>query len=167
MITVLIFAVLIGILVSATEWDYIDDFFDYFPAFIQFMLGAIMGCLVGLFVAWLLPAKEQEVKYTYNLETLQDGNRVSGSFFLGCGTIDGKMQYVYYYESQDGYRMNQIDYDKVVIKYSADNPRIETYRMEPIKGKFINNFAFDVTKERNIIFVPKGTIKQNFSLDAQ
>lgn len=167
MITVIFFAVLIGVLISVTEWGYMDDLSDYFLVFIQFLLGAVFGCLFGLFVACLLPAKEQEVKYTYNLETLQDGNSVSGSFFLGCGAIDGKMQYVYYYESPDGYRMNQIDYDNVVIKYSEEDPRIETYKMEPIKGKFINLFAFDIPQERNIIYVPKGTIKQNFTLDAQ
>lgn len=167
MITIIVFAVLIGVLVVATTWDYIDDFSDYFIAFMQFLLGAIFGCIIGALVALILPAKEQEIKYTHRLEALQDGNRVSGSFFLGCGTIDGKMQYVYYYESPDGYRMNQIGYDEVVIKYSDENPRIDIYKMEPIKGKFINLFAIDMLTERNVIYVPKGTIKQNFTLDAQ
>jgi len=101
---------------------------------------------------------------------LQDNNSVSGSFFLGSGYINGEMKYVFYYETDGGYKMKQIDYDKALIKYTNETPKVETYR-EVQTDAFINKFSVYMSgcgcNNKNIIYVPKGTIKQNYNLDAQ
>ncbi len=122
------------------------------------------------FIALAIPSKTETVIDTYLLETLQDNNSVSGSFFLGSGYINGEMKYVFYYETDGGYRMKQLKYYNVLIKYTSETPKVETYRKVQTDA-FINKFSVYMgdcgCNNKNIIYVPKGTIKQNYNLDAQ
>lgn len=144
---------------------YYSDFEDYllisFPAL-------LIGAIIGTAVAFALPAKTEIVKTTYNLEALQDNNSVKGSFFLGSGQIEGKMKYVFYYERDGFYKLEQADYEEVKVKYSDEKPKAERFNRKNVKDAFINNFAIDCNcYQEYIIYVPKGTIKQNYTLDAQ
>ena len=86
----------------------------------------------------------------------------------GCGQIEGKVKYVFYYEEKGLYRMIQLDYNLVQIKYSEGKPKINIIENYP-SDAFINNFAIDldIFNKIYIIEVPKGTIKNNYNLDAQ
>jgi hypothetical protein len=142
-----------------------SDFLDYVS---NSILGFLIGGAIGVLIAFTLPAKTEIVKTTYNLESLQDNNSVKGSFFLGSGQIEGKMKYVFYYETGGYYKLEQVDYNKVKIKYSDEKPKAERVNRKNVKGAFINNFAIDCNcLDEYIISVPKGTIKQNYTLDAQ
>ena len=168
MITIIICGI-IGLVIAIVSifdgFDYIEDFIMYF---IYGILGALVGGLIGLLIALVLPAKTEIVKTTYNLEALQDNNSVNGSFFLGSGQIDGKMKYVFYYENEGYYKLEQADYNEVKVKYSDETPKAERFNRKNVKDAFINNFAIDCNYyQEYIIYVPKGTIKQNYSLDAQ
>ncbi len=144
---------------------YYSDFEDYILVSIPAIL---IGGIIGTFIAFMLPAKTEIVKTTYNLEALQDNNSVKGSFFLGSGQIEGKMKYVFYYENDGFYKLEQADYNEVKVKYSDDKPKAELFNQKNVKHAFINNFAIDCNcYQEYIIYVPKGTIKQNYSLDAQ
>jgi hypothetical protein len=132
------------------------------------ILGALLSFCIVLPISFMLPMDTYDKKYSLNIETLQDNNSVSGSFFLGCGQIEGKMKYVFYHEVNGLYRMNQIDYDLVQIKYSDGKPKVNVTENELTKS-WINFFAldFDIGLKTYIIEVPKGTIKNNYNLDAQ
>lgn len=142
-----------------------SDGFDYF---MMVFLGLLIGGVIGTAIAFALPAKTEIVKTTYNLEALQDNNSVKGSFFLGSRQIEGKMKYVFYYERDGFYKLEQADYEEVKVKYSDEKPKAERFNRKNVKDAFINNFAIDCNcYQEYIIYVPKGTIKQNYSLDAQ
>jgi len=144
---------------------YYSDFENYILVSI---LAILIGGIIGTAVAFALPAKTEIVKTNYNLEALQDNNSVKGSFFLGSGQIDGKMKYVFYYERDGFYKLEQADYEEVKVKYSEEKPKAERFNRKNVKDAFINNFAIDCNcYQEYIIYVPKGTIKQNYSLDAQ
>lgn len=144
---------------------YYPDFEDYISVSIPAIL---IGGFIGTAVAFALPAKTEIVKTTYNLEALQDNNSVKGSFFLGSGQIDGKMKYVFYYENDGYYKLEQADYNEVKVKYSDEKPKADRLNRKNVKDAFINNFAIDCNcYQEYIIYVPKGTIKQNYSLDAR
>lgn len=131
---------------------------------------ALFAAFIGLFIAFTLPADMETSVSSQNLETLQDGMGLQGSFFLGSGQIDGKMQYVYYYQKDSvSYKMGQVPYYDVTIRYSDERPRIETHTlsMKPIKTAKRNLFCIDQSSTTYVIYVPKGTIRQNFNLDAQ
>ena len=166
----IIILLFIGGISGAKAWledEGIYGFFSLLGFLFYTIVGACFGILVGLGIAMLLPAKLETKVYTQNLECLQDNNSVNGGFFLGTGSIEGKMKYVYYYKDADSlYHLKQIDYANASIKYSDEIPKIETYKEEPTKD-FINYFAWDYTEDKYIIYIPKGSIKQNFTLDAQ
>lgn len=166
MILILLGAI-IGLIIAIyqTYNDWMNNLSDYFGSSI---LGIIVGGCVGLCVGIMLPMETYDKHYSLNIETLQDNNTVSGDFFLGCGQIEGKMKYVFYYKENELYRMMQLDYNLVQIKYSESTPKVNVTENYPSHA-FINNFAIDLDafEKTYIIEVPKGTIKNNFNLDAQ
>lgn len=163
MITLTIFLIL-GIVVAVYyDRHWIDGIFE---AIMVSIMGGFLGGFLGLILMVALPMKTKINIYTYNIEALQDNNSVSGSFFLGSGSIDGKMKYVFYYEIDGGFKMAQIDYNDAIIKYS-DTVKAIRYKEEPTDD-LINWFAVDICMSDTYeIFVPKGTIKNNYNLDAQ
>ena len=166
MYTVIIAAIMgMGVAISYTRNDWMTDFIDYvFSA----LVGILLGGAIGLAVAMALPMDTYQKRYSVMLESLQDNNNVSCNFFLGCGQIEGKMKYVYYYKSGEFYRMAQVDYNLVDIRYSTASPKVNIIEKFPTES-FINKFAFDIdcNSKTYIIDVPKGTIQNNYVLDAQ
>lgn len=165
MVTIIIFAVIGAVIgVIAVYGDELE------LAILGALFGGIIGFAIGIIIALAIPSKMETVIDTYYLEALQDNNNVSGSFFLGSGSINGEIKYVFYYETDGGYRMEQLSYDKTLIKYTNETPKVEFYRQEQTDA-FINKFSVRVRgcgcDSKNIIYVPKGTIKQNYNLDAQ
>lgn len=148
-----------------------------------YIMGAFIGLLLGFMISLFLSVKLETNKYTYYLETLQDNNDISGSFFLGCGSVDGTMKYTYYYKvDSNSYKMNELynNSNNITIKYinnidDNNKPRIEYYRQEKIKPNKIldiNNFSLNININRDpdyyVIYVPKGTIKNNtYKLDGK
>jgi hypothetical protein len=162
---IIITAIALFIAIYQEYNSYYSDFEDYILVSIPAIL---IGGIIGTAVAFALPAKTEIVKTTYNLEALQDNNSVKGSFFLGSGQIEGKMKYVFYYENEGYYKLEQADYNEVKVKYSDEKPKAERFNRKNVKDAFINNFAIDCNYyQEYIIYVPKGTIKQNYTLDAQ
>jgi hypothetical protein len=108
---------------------------------------------------------------TYNhiskeyIYALNDGNSVEGSFFLGSGNVDGKLVYTYAVQNGKGFALKQIDAEGVEIRYIKDNskPRIEEVS-ERYKNAFVD-VLFNTWGTETYIYVPKGTIKQNYIID--
>ena len=155
----------IGIAIYNTYNGYLNDLVIYVMTSI---FGLMVGGLIGSFVAIALPMDTYNKHYSLNIETLQDNNSVSGNFFLGTGQIEGKMKYVFYYEENGLYRMMQLNYNLVQIKYSDSKPKVNVTENYP-SNSIINYFAIDldIYDKTYIIEVPKGTIKSNYNLDAQ
>jgi hypothetical protein len=170
MITILI-SVIAAIIVVVIR-TYKDRYFPGFDNFTDYLAnsfgGLLLGLIIGLIIAFILPMKKYDKHYSYNIENLQDNSGIKGSFFLGCGQIEGKMKYVFYYEENGFFKMEQLEVKDVQIKYSDSKPKVNITEISPSKA-LINAFAldFDIFDKTYIIEVPKGTIKQNFSLDAQ
>ena len=141
-----------------------------------FVLGFLFGTFGGMIISFILPAKTHDVTQTIYLETLSDNTGVpSGSFFLGCGTIGSKSQYSYYVKKDTAFFLESIDAKGVPIIFIEDGsrPRIEFERNQMIKegepGFTIwNDWASDSDEDGpKRIYVPRGTIKNAYTLDAQ
>ena len=161
MATIIIIAIL-GVLLCIAAADSFGDF----------ILLSLAGILISLFVsiplAIALPMSTYEKHYSLSIENLQDNNGTKGSFYLGLGQFKDRMTYVFYYNENGLYKMNQVDYQKVSIKISDNRPKVNVTQIYPIEGAFINYFAFDtdILDETYVIEVPQGTIKNNYNLDA-
>lgn len=165
MITILIFIIiglLIGFFISYSENE------DWLISLVFVFVGTVIGFFIGLFVSIILPMETYEKEYSYKIESLQDNNNTNGNFFLGCGQVNGKMIYSLYYEEEGFYKLKQLDYNLVKIKYSENQPKITVFE-KVLTNNIINYFAvdFDINSKRYIIEVPKGTIKNNYTLDTE
>jgi len=133
--------------------------------------GIFGGIIVGMLVAFLIPLKIEEKTYVYKIETLQDNQSISGKSFLGSGQVDGVMHYVFYYRKNGFIEMEQLRYDQVKIQYSDEKPKIVMSKNVKIQSDW-NYFALgDITTllkpSDYIIYIPKGTIKNDYQLDAK
>jgi len=167
MYLILIFTAL-GIIGSIyLNYKYYEGSIEYY--FSDAVPAGIIGAVVGVIIALSLSERTMEKHYSYPIECLQDGNKTSGNFFLGCGQVEGRMQYIFYLKTSDSlYQMETLDYNNVKIKYSDGTPTVHVTQRVPTDAG-INNFAidFETYQKSYIIEVPKGTIKNNYNLDAQ
>lgn len=139
---------------------------------ISILSGIIVGGFLGIIVALWMPIKtETKLTETYQLKSLQDNISSNGTFFLGCGNINGAIYYSYYIE-KDGYfqphLMRAANTVKIKID-SIDTPRIEVYDRVVIKNSK-NRFSLRPlfpSSEDVIIYVPRGSIEWKYNLDAK
>ena len=167
MVTIIIITIIGLAIGSIVFYEKINDIEDLLLWLLGIIICSLSFAFFGFLIALVIPTKTKTVIDTYYLKSLQDNNSVSGSFFLGSGQINGEMKYVFYYETEGGYRMRQLSYDQALIKYTNEKPKLEIYRQEPTNA-FINNFSVGgLGDSKNIFYVPKGTVKQNYNLDSR
>ena len=146
------------------ESDGFDSYVIFFP-----LISSLYFACAGFIVAIVLPVNFETTKWQENLVTLKDNNSVSGNFFLGTGTINGQMKYVYYQQNYDStYQMWQVDYFNAKIKYTDGQPKVNITDVRRQKSLW-NKFAIDMdgSSQTYIFEVPKGSIKNSYELDAQ
>lgn len=137
-------------------------------ALLGLSLGLLVGSLFGLFLNLFVKGEYKTVD-SVQLAVLNDNTGINGSFTLGCGTIDNTMFYAYYEKDKNSeeYTLKTIECKKATIKNITDGslPRLETQGYIPTTtfGKF---FTIPC-KFKTIFFVPEGSIKTGFNLDAQ
>jgi len=160
MITIIIFS-LIGIAIGIYKAS--KDSYPIHSDYIVYTLfWLLIGWCFGLLVSIVIPHGIKTTYETSYIETLNDNSSTGGVLFLGSGHIDGSMKYTFYCKVEDGFKMKQIDYDRAKIVYSNDLPRVDKVIEESD-----NLFSIHIYKSRYIIYVPKGTIQQNYNLDAK
>lgn len=144
--------------------DYPRDTFEF--VFIPLMIGALTGTVVlGIFtilsIANLLPTHTES---TYgSLEAINDNSSVSGSFFLGSGSVNGRMVFSYYQKSGDSYQLLQQDADRSLVKYTDGIPTVEYLK----DCSSIPSLESICSSPRFIFYVPRGSIQSNYNLDAK
>lgn len=159
MITIIICIIVVFIMILLVDSDELE---------IAILGGLVIGGIIGFVISYSLPSKREIVKTTYILESFEDNHSTDGNFFIGSGIIEEKTKYVFYYKKDDFYKLEMIDNENSYIKYIKDSskPRVEEFKTTDTKC-FRNYFAFDSDEYKYIIYVPKGTIKQNYSLDTK
>ncbi|ASD51802.1 hypothetical protein [Flavobacterium phage V157] len=144
-----------------------DDWMDWQDVLGLSILNFLLSLIFSFHVAWIIPTHTQIEKSTFELESLQDGDRINTQFFLGSGYVNEQMKYSFYILEQNGYKLYSIDANDAHVKYTDEKPKLEVFK-EVINDDFINNFSIALDlKASYIIYVPKGSILQNYTLDAQ
>ncbi|PZT57343.1 hypothetical protein [Paenibacillus silvae] len=124
-------------------------------------------CMASLGLATLF-AKTSYVK-TYQTEviSLQDKSSYSGKFFLGSGNINGSSQYTFITKNDNEMKVQQLGVNEASLIYS-DEPKIERYEKffdsKIIKLLFGKQPFHSPTFK---IYIPEGTIKENYNVDLQ
>lgn len=162
----IIIVVFIGIVFGIYfAWKYLYDIKDYF---VNSFFGLFWGSVIGALICLALPMDKYEKQYSIDIVSLSDVSGISGSFFLGFGQIENKMQYIYYYQENGYYKIGQIDYRFVRIKYTDERPSLvifEKCATDAIINKF--SFDFDLHMKLYVFNIPKGSVKNNYNLDSR
>lgn len=130
---------------------------------------------------------------TIEIYALEDNTSTKGTFFLGTGSVNNKTYYCYYMLTEDGYKYDTIspqEYE-VYLNYITDDekPHIDTLyktKTKTISSKYywlvsaralFNPQGYKVgtviqTKKYTLfkkykIYVPKGTIDENYKIDME
>lgn len=129
--------------------------------------GFLVGCIIALIIGSCFPdsTKNTTEKHVYWIYNLQDNSKISGNFSLGCGRVDEKMVYTFYINTGGGYVPMNLDVEECLIRERDGSPEI-TQENYSFKNKELNNWFF-MDDGKYIIYVPKGTIISNYTLDAK
>lgn len=149
------------------QYKYKENYTENSDFCFSALFGFLFSILFSIIISILIPIKTKIEKTICKIESLQDNNSINGRFFIGSGFINSNMVYTLYLKEQDGFKLYQLNSDIVTIKYSNNEPTLEIYD-EIITNDWINNFSVkNPTNFYYVIKVPKGTICNNFNLDAE
>ncbi len=97
-----------------------------------------------------------------DIVSIKQTSTITGSFFLGSGTIDSIDYYYFYFKSGDGYQLGKQPIENTVI-IESDNI---TPHIERTAGNFFSNTLIeDLYGKSAKIYVPVGTILMKFNLE--
>ena len=133
--------------------------------FISFLLS-----LFGIMIADCSPQVPlDEPPVETELLALKDGNGVSGTFFLGTGTIDGNLYYHYLEETPRGIQSKKLAAgDNVYLHYTTGNtpPTLKTIKTRPE-----NDFTYFLgswgTSEEYHFYVPHSAVTNEIMIDLE
>lgn len=125
----------------------------------------------GIVAVILNVARYDEYKVTeetYNyLENIGDSNGQQGSWSLFGGSIDNQPVYMYYLRDESGkFRLYHVDADSAYVTYTNEAPKI-VYHYEYSSNNWMSFNPKDDSPVEYEFRVPEGSVKQNYTLDAQ
>lgn len=150
-----------GIISAISDRD-ADNFFfiSIFGALGCGVCTVLIAALIGLFI----PSNEIIYEETVTpIVALEDNMTSSGTFFLGTGSAKDSIYYYYMIETERGYALQSVAASKTYIKYDT-KPRIVIENGCGFKHWYNNIWAFP-THTRYTIYIPEGTILNNYNID--
>jgi len=172
----IVLAVALGIWFGREEGSIAAGIFAFL---MSFLISVAISSIISVFVVAIF-GQEVVVDWEYDfsepveIASIRNDSGVNGSFFLGCGSIDSVSYYIYYVkEGEDRYHRDKIKITpKVSIvemeKGSTDLPRIvKKISRQRFRGWIFYPITWSEWKYTGDaeIFVPKGTIIQDFQLN--
>lgn len=95
-----------------------------------------------------------------HIVALQDSSDINGKFYFRYGYVETSIYLNYIVDIGDNkYVPNKIPLDKTTIRYTKDDPRVEWYKER------YHNFLFYRDVNRYYVYVPEGTVIDDFSID--
>lgn len=163
--------ILLGIFLAIKNRDGAYIFVCGMAAFAAFFV----GILIDGPVAWITRDK---VDITYSLAALNDGRKTEGGFFLGSGQIDSVPSFMFYAKDGDGYVLRDWSADSSRVVETDGTPRAvyhcDDYGSVPRPFRWTTKMILDdgwgwidCGHASVTFYVPPGSVKQSYDLDAQ
>lgn len=117
----------------------------------------------------------EKIESTQKIVNLKDNRDAKGHFFIGIGYVGTETYYYYYYQTKSGsFKADKIRTDKCEVFYTKDTPHIDTIIQIPDEEQTKNWLTLSwllslqtSSNERYKIYVPEGTITDDFSIDME
>lgn len=161
---VLLFVIFAWKSIYRESCDFLDYFFDTLflglMSILVFALGIGFSLLIGLAGSkqWIGPE-------TAKLVSLRGNDGISGSFFLGIGSIGTTQYYFFYKEAEGGYQPGKVKIVNNVMVFEEKRQdaqvKIYTYRFTK---PWLKWFAECWPSRKYEFVVPEGSIKKDFVL---
>ena len=128
--------------------------------------GLILWFSIGYIIGSFMPTVD--IKETKELYALQDGNKISGSFFLGSGRIDEEMHYVYIVKEDRGKQMQtlKIDTNDIYLNDNVDTPTLDIYSKD-FKYGWMYWFAMPSGDCEYVFNIPPDSIDYKYNIDLE
>lgn len=124
--------------------------------------GLLLGGGIASFIGYAFPQRA-EPSDRYELVALRDNIGMSGSFFLGTGSIDQEITYFFYRKEGTGFKADKVS-NAVIFEDEETQPYVQKYDSE-FKNSFWDIFVFPMKEYPTEIHIPKGSILQNYTLN--
>lgn len=139
-------------------------------SFLAILVSCAVTLLVVLFSSVVVSSCDNVIEYNKASDTkiiaLKDNQDISGSFYIMGGYVDEDLYYYYATETEFGYKTEKVKAENVYIKYTDGETHIERY-----VGEFANDgnnlWGFPMCDDRYIIYVPDGTVTNEFIVDLE
>ncbi len=150
-----------------------DEWNDLGSKIVYSMLALITSTIVSFLVCFFVSLMMSSfVEFDYNIVSktniiaLKDNQNVDGNFYLMGGYIDEDLYYYYATETEFGYKTEKIKADNAYIKYTDGKTCIEKYKGEPT-NESVHFWGFPTCDYQYIIYVPEGTVTNEFNVDLE
>jgi hypothetical protein len=169
---IIITAVIVGGLFGAF-WSAEDGIFVAMMGFFfGGMISGLLAVLIGLFIGALFGPEPVTHKERVTLRSIQDNDTLHGSFFLGSGSVDDVPTYSYYKQvAENSFAREDVDASLATIHYTDARPYfIHNYKRHDGCGFcnwYINTNAGYIVDEHYDFYIPKGSIVNEYRLDAK
>lgn len=142
---------------------------DFVAIILDIILSLIIFTTCSLAVAAIgsvLPEEEYLYQETsLPIISLEDNMKQQGNFFLGTGTADEQLYYYFVLNTEHGFKVENVSAKDTYIRYDSQ-PRIIIKRAIGFKNWYNYIWAIPI-KTQNVIYVPEGTIINNYNIDLQ
>lgn len=171
MIYIIIGMIIGAILFLCTCETILGKIFGFFAGILGgFCAGALIWITIGSVIGSFLPC-HYVITGNTNIVALNDNSATSGSFFLGCGTIDNKTVYKYVINTDNGKQVRELEDDDdtvIYIKEYNKNPKIEYKSWDFINQNYYWFSCPSILKDDVITFyLPEGSVTNKFSIDLE
>ena len=137
-----------------------------FIPFFAIWVGSILWLSIGSIIGCFMPTVD--VKETKELYALQYDSEINGRFFLGCGSIDEEMYYVYIVKENRGKQIQtlEIDANNIYLNDNTDTPTLDIYS-EDFKYEWMYWFAAPKMGYEYVFNIPSGSIDYEYNIDLE
>ena len=154
---------IVGGIKSKNSWN-----FDIVEIFLFDLIGVVLLFVAIIVSVCLAPNTVNQAKYklvnTNKIIALQDNITGEGSTtYLGAGHYEDNLNYFYATNTNMGVKIEKVQADFAYVQYS-NTPKIETYKVTGFNKWTTYLYAYPCY-EIYKIYVPKGTIQQNYNID--
>ena len=133
-----------------------------------FVIFFIIFAIFGLFLTAAALHAPQYEERTFTTDTriysLRTESSLSGSFFLGCGSIEGTLSYIYYADAGNGGMLLKTIPSAGVVIYQdeADNPYLRTFTTSDVNVKTGEREYSIFDLKQHEIHIPPGSVIQEY-----
>lgn len=161
-----------GAIIRSEGWpdEAVSWILGIFMSGLTFAVSILIGGGIASGIGSILPTQiDREPSHRAALVTLRSSDGISGafhgSFFLGVGTIGSQLFYFWYESEAGGITPRQIAAGRGTYVYEEDrsNGEVRVYGWH-FQQSWWRWFAFEREGQTYEFHVPKGTVKQGYSL---